>query len=157
MLDPDREAGFRRVICGLGMDYLRPVICKLNRLFKADFRQRGCIRTNARISGEYTINIGPYPDFIGACSCANDGGGVIGPSAAQRGGLALRVRTAISSDDRHNAALDQRKQRLLALSARGFNIRLSVAKITVRYDHLFRADKRSVRSQLLKTTGQRPR
>src|SRR3954468_8136383 len=138
------------------MNHLRAVICKFNRLFKADFRQSSGVGTNARIGGEYAIHIGPDPDFVCATSGSNDGGGIIGASAAQRSGFPKRVRAAISGDDGHNGAIEKGKKKLFTLLAGGFNIRRSVAKIAVRYNYVFRAHKLSLRSSLLKVRGQHP-
>src|SRR5229473_7396824 len=89
VLDPDREAGFRSGICRLGMDYFGAVICQFDGLFKADFRQGSSVGTDSRIGSEHAIHVGPDPDFICASGCTDDGGGIIGTSAAQRSGLTL--------------------------------------------------------------------
>ncbi len=156
ILDPDREAGFRRGIRGLGMDYLGAVVSQFNRFGKSDLRQRGGIRADARVGREHAVNIGPDPYFVRARGRADDGGGIIRSSAPQRSGLALRVRAAVARNNRHNTAFQRRQQHARAILTGRIHVRGGIAKVAVRRDHIFRAGKLCGAALLLQVACQHP-
>ncbi len=118
------------------MDHLRTVIRKLDSFGEGDFRQSGRARADARIGGEDAIDIGPYPDFVGAQRGAEERGGVIRATATERGEMPRSGGSAISGDDRHLAGFEQRVQHFAAALPCFFQVRRGVAVVLVG-DHQF--------------------
>src|SRR5215472_9755082 len=96
IFDPHGEAGIGGRIRRLGMDDFSAVVGEFNGLGKADLRQRGGVRTDARIGREHTVNIVPSPYLVAAGRCPTAGAWVLRAPAPQGRGLPPPIGSAVT-------------------------------------------------------------
>ena len=110
--DADRDALLDRRLDGGGMEDLRAEVRELRGLGEADFRQDLRGAHHPGIDRQHAVHVRPDLDGLGGQGGADDGGGVVGSSAAERGRDAVAGGGDVAGQHRHLAGLHQRKQLL---------------------------------------------
>ncbi len=142
--DPHRNALAERGQDRLVVQHLRAVVGELGRLAVGNLRQRLRARHLRRIRSHHAIDIGPDPDFVRIERGAEDGRGIVGPSAAERRLDAIHGRADEPGHDRGRAASQHRRQPLARARTRLVHQRLRRAELVRRHEQLGGVDGRGL-------------